>query len=275
MNYNADTEMDMTWSADQARRLKLMGSGLPDAPVRRVTATLPRASTTPRSMGRTMTPRSARGEGAFSGCDPTSTLTRGSSASGDATVGNALSALTINLPNTTHCARTCHDILMVLADRDRIAVHTEFVQLRGIENVLEVVKTHDGETVLVGLQILDKLSRTSARELSAAGGIDIVVRCCEKLSQAPRVIEAGLRVLHGLTFDNETKLLLLRRGVRELAEGIAEHRPAHGATAVIATVPLEEHVQAAGEAWQDVYSMATRLLQRMGGSGRGGLKRLP
>lgn len=255
MNYNHDTEMDMDWSADQARRKKLMGTGLPDAPIRRVTATLKESTLSPRAAAQA-------GFGASSG-------------GGDATLGNALSALKINAKQPEHVASVCQDILELVSDRDRVSLHTEFVQLKGVEAVLEVARHNEGTPLLAAMQILDKLSRTSAREIAAAGGIDVVVQVCEKDGQAPRIIEAALRTLHGLTFDNETKLLLLRRGVRELAEGITEARPARGDTAVISTVPLEEHVQAADEAWQDVFSIATRLLQRLGGPSKDGVKRLP
>merc|ERR1712039_225293 len=132
-----------------------------------------------------------------------------------------------------------------------------------------------GEVTLVALQILDKLSRTSPREIAAAGGIDVVVQMCGRDGQAPRVIESGLKVLHGLTFDSDTKQLLLRHGVRELAESIVESRPTPGRSEVVATVPLDDHVESSDYAWQDVHSISTRLLTRMGGARKGGLTRLP
>lgn len=264
MNYNHDTEQDMDWSADQARRQKLMGTGLPDAPIRRVTAMLKES---------TMTPRAVRGMTTVGGM--TGGLGQALSSCGDPTLGNAMSALAINGGHPAHVANVCQDLLALVSDRDRLALHAEFVELKGVERILEVVRGHDGEALLSALHILDKLSRTSARAIVAAGGIDVIVQICEKDGQAPRVIESALRTLHGLTFDTEAKLPLLRRGVDKLAESIVENRPSLSNTAVISTVPLAEHVQAADEAWQDVYSIATRLLQRMGGSSTGGLKRLP
>jgi len=255
MNYNHDTEMDLDWAADQARRHKLLGSGLPDAPVRRVTATLQQSTLSPEAVS----------PGALQAC----------TSSDGVTLGNALSALTINARDGEHCAKVCKEILAILADRDRIGLHKEFIQLKGVESILELLKHHKGEVAQVSLQILDKLSRTSPREIAAAGGIDIVVQMCGRDGQAPRVIESALKVLHGLTFDNETKLLLLRHGVRELAESIVETRPAPGRSEVVATVPLDEHVENSDYAWQDVLSIATRLLTRMGGARKGGLKRLP
>jgi len=258
MNYNHDTEQDMDWSADQARRQKLLGTGLPDAPIRRVTATLKES---------TMTPRAIRGM--------TGGMGTAVSDSGDATLGNALSALAINAGQPAHVANVCRDILSLVSERDRVAVHAELVELKGVERILEVARSNDGEALFSALQILDKMSRTSARTIVAAGGIDVIVQVCEKDGQAPRVIESALRSLHGLTFDSEARLPLLRRGVDKLAESIVENRPSQSNTALVSTVPLAEHVQAADEAWQDVYSIATRLLQRMGGGSTGGLKRLP
>lgn len=255
MNYNHDSEMDLAWAADQLRRKKLVGTGLPDAPVRRVTATLGQATLSPLGDGATM-------------------VLSGAAGPGDATLGNALSALTINARDKTHCAQVLRDLLAILADRERVALHREFAELKGVEALIQVLRDHTGDAQHVSLQILDKLSRTSAREISAAGGIDELVRCVEKDGQAPRVIESALKVLHGLTFDNDAKLLLLRRGVRELAEAIVESRPTPGSSEGVATVPLDDNVQRAHEEWQDVMSISTRLLARMGGARKGGLRRL-
>jgi len=256
MNYNADTEQDMDWSADQARRRKLLGTGLPDTPIRRVTATLKES---------TLAPGSLRGM--------TGGMGTSHSGNGDATLGNALSALEINGGQAAHVACVCQDILALVSDRQRLAVHAELVELRGVDKLLEVVQTHEGEAQLRALQILDKISRTSGRALAAGGTIDVLVQVCQK-GQAPRVLEAALRSLHGLTFDGEAKPLLHRRGVHKLAESLVENRPSPSDTVLVSTVPLEEHVRAADEAWQDVYSIATRLLQRMGGASTSGLRRL-
>jgi len=258
MNYNHDTEQDMDWSADQARRRKLLGTGLPDTPIRRVTATLKES---------TLAPGSLRGV--------TGGMGTSHSGNGDPTLGNALSALEINGGQAAHVASVCQDILDLVSDRQRLAVHAELVELRGVDKLLEVVQTHEGEAQLRALQILDKLSRTSGRALAAGGTIDVLMLVCQKEGQAPRVLEAALRSLHGLTFDGEARPLLHRRGVHKLAESLVENRPSPSNTALVSTVPLEEHVRAADEAWQDVYSIATRLLQRMGGASTAGLRRLP
>mmetsp|Transcript_24475 Transcript_24475/g.62544 ORF Transcript_24475/g.62544 Transcript_24475/m.62544 type:complete len:285 (-) Transcript_24475:85-939(-) len=256
MNYNHDTEMDMRWEADQARRFKLLDTGLPDASIRRVTAGFGEA---------TMSPGSLRAIGAAPG----------RLAGGNVTLGNALSALAINAKDPVHLAKVCREILEIIADRDRIGMHREFVELKGAESMLEILRHHKGEVVLVALQILDKLSRTSAREISACGAIDVIVRICETDGQAPRTIETALRVLHGLTFENDVKLLLLRHGVRELAEALTEARPALGSVEALSTIPTEDDVRTADQAWHDVLSISTRLLTRLGGSRKGGLRRLP
>jgi hypothetical protein len=154
----------------------------------------------------------------------------------------------------------------LLADRDRIAVHAEFVELKGIEALLGVVRQHGGNACLSALRVLDKLSRTSAREMAAASAIEIIVRCCEKDGQAPRILDGALRVLHGLTFEAEVKELLIRRGVRELAELLIEGRPEDQDLRGASDDPDEE--EATMQAWSDVVSIANRLLQRLGNSAR-------
>merc|ERR1719456_397158 len=131
MNYNFETETDLDWAADQLRRAQNYGSALPDTPVRRVTA-----------------PLHASSKG--SPADP--------SVSQDTTLGNALSALTVHSHNDEQCRRICDSILNLLSDRERVAVHTEFVRLKGIDLVLATVKRHGDETAQMALLILDKLS---------------------------------------------------------------------------------------------------------------------
>lgn len=232
MNYNFDTEMDLDWAADQLRRAQNYGSALPDTPIRRVTTAL--------------TPNTNKGSRST---DP--------SVSQDTTLGNALSALTVHSHNDEQCQRICDSILNLLSDRDRVAVHGEFVRLKGIEIVLAVVKQHGDDSAHVALRILDKLSRTSARQISAAGGIDVVLLRCEKDKQTARVLEAALKVLHGLTFDPEVKLLLLRRGVQHLAMSLVEAK-------------LEDTCEASMvQAYRDVTTIATRLSARLADGQKG------
>uniref|UniRef100_A0A7S4PY09 Uncharacterized protein n=1 Tax=Alexandrium monilatum TaxID=311494 RepID=A0A7S4PY09_9DINO len=205
MNYNHDTDQDLDWAADQLRRQKNLGKGLPDTAVRRVTASL----TAPQNL----TLRAPLAASLGAPVPP------------DSTIGNALSALAINSGSPEQCRGVCDSFLALLSDRDRIQLHTEFVELKGIEALLGVVQTHGGETGLSALRVLDKLSRTSAREISAAGGIDIIVHCLVQEGQAPSMMEAALRTLHGLTFDNDAKEQVLRRDVREIAESLVENRP--------------------------------------------------
>mmetsp|Transcript_20596 Transcript_20596/g.58390 ORF Transcript_20596/g.58390 Transcript_20596/m.58390 type:complete len:259 (-) Transcript_20596:140-916(-) len=251
MNYNHDTEFDILWAADQLRRTKLLSAGQPqdDGPIRRVTASLTQATLSPRADGTTL-------------------VLHGSVGPGEATLGCALSALAINSQDGAHCAQVCRDILAILSERDRVALHRELVHLKGLDSILDVCRHRSGEAVHVALQILDKLSRTSARDIAAAGGIDVVIRCVDIDGQAPRVIEAALKVLHGMSFDVEAKPLLVRRGVQQLAQGVAESRPPQNSVEAVTTVPSEEHVRSAHEAWQDVVSIASRLVTRLGGPTR-------
>mmetsp|Transcript_57202 Transcript_57202/g.162394 ORF Transcript_57202/g.162394 Transcript_57202/m.162394 type:complete len:261 (+) Transcript_57202:116-898(+) len=256
MNYNADTDMDLDWAADQLRRQKNLGMGLPDTAVRRLTSSMP-------SSKAAMTLTSPRRTGLVN-------LGPGQ----ESTLGHALSALDINSASEEQCRQICDGMVQLLGDRDRTALHAEFVELKGVEAVLEVVRHHGKDACLAALQVLDKLSRTSAREIAAAGGIDVVVRCAEKSHQAPRIIEAVLRTLHGMTFDEGVKNLLLRRGVRELVESLLENK--HWETQDFSgsrTDPDEEARTA--EAWQRVVTIATRVLQRLGGGGAGGAGQRP
>lgn len=230
MNYNFDTDMDLDWAADQLRRSRNVGTAGPNTPIRRVTHAL---------------------HPSVKGCpaDP--------SVSQDTTLGNALSALTVHAHSDEQCRRICESILTLLSDRERVALHAEFVQLKGIDLVLATVKRHADETAQTALLILDKLSRTSARQISAAGGIDIVLLRCEKERQNARVLEAALRVLHGLTFDSEVKVLLLRRGVHHLAETLVEAK-------------LEENCdEPSVQAYQAVTTIATRLVARLADQQKG------
>lgn len=101
--------------------------------------------------------------------------------------------------------------------------------------------------------------------MAAASAIEIIVRCCEKDGQAPRILDGALRVLHGLTFEAEVKELLIRRGVRELAELLVEGRPEDQELKGSSDDPDEE--EATMQAWSDVVSISNRLLQRLGGVG--------
>lgn len=253
MNYNADTEMDLDWAADQLRRQKNFGSGLPDTAIRRVTASL----TAPQNL--TLT------------CPLGNSL--GAPVPRDSTMGNALSALAINSGSPEQCRQICDSLLALLSDRDRMSLHSEFVELKGIEALLEVMRKHCGETCLAALRVLDKLSRTSARSISAAGGIDIIVPCLLKEGQAPSTMEVALRTLHGLTFDNDAKQQVLRRDVREIVESLVENKPWEKGLQGSSTDPEEE--ERSVQAWGSVLSMAMRLLQRLGGAGTGQRPRRP
>merc|ERR1719174_2540349 len=230
MNYNFDTEMDLDWAADQLRRAQNANTSLPVTPIRRVTPALhPNAKSCPT--------------------DP--------SVSQDTTLGNALSALTVHSHNDEQCRRICESILTLLSDRARVALHAEFVRLKGIDLVLATVKRHRDETAQMALLILDKRSRTSARQISAAGGIDIVLLRCEQDKQNTRVLEAALKVLHGLTFDSEVKVLLLRRGVHLLAAALIEAK-------------MEENCEESEvQAYQAVTTIATRLAARLADQQKG------
>ncbi|CAJ1356695.1 unnamed protein product, partial [Effrenium voratum] len=113
MNYSHDTEMDRDWAADQMRRKKNLVSGLPDMPVRRATAALPQVAVA--AVGLTSPP-------------------------GEATLGSALSALAINAGNPEHVQRICQGLLALLYDKECLALHQEFAELKGVEAVLAILR---------------------------------------------------------------------------------------------------------------------------------------
>lgn len=233
-----------------------MHSGLPDGvPIRRAITTLPQA--VPSRCETTLGPPDVDAH---------------APPGGEATLVSALSALAINERSADHCRLICENIVVLLSAGDRMTLHSEFVQLKGVDAVLNVVREHTAPaTALAALRVLDKLSRTSAREIAAANGIDVMARCCEKLKdggkahppQAPRVIETALRALHGLTFDGEVKRLVMRRGVLELAELLLEEKADEVNQQGAHATPEEE--KATAEAWADVLTISGRLLQRLGG----------
>lgn len=237
MNYSHDTEMDREWAADQLRRRKNLGSGLPDMPIRRATAALPQVAV-------------AAVQGGLISAGP-----------GEATVGSALSALTINAGSAEHVQRICHGLLALLYDKERLAVHYEFAELKGVEALLAVLRRHGSGTALAALRVLEKLSRTVPRELCVAGGVDVLARCAEVPCQAPRLLEASLRCLHGLTFDMEGKAAVERRNVREIAEALLEDIPLRKQRQVVSS---EEEQRSLEEAWDDTTVICRRLLQRLG-----------
>mmetsp|Transcript_74933 Transcript_74933/g.139845 ORF Transcript_74933/g.139845 Transcript_74933/m.139845 type:complete len:236 (+) Transcript_74933:83-790(+) len=226
MNYSHDTEQELDWAADQLRRNKYQGSSLPDSPIRRVT--------TPLSSTRTPL-----------------TLTQGAPdlellTAETFTLGSALSALAVHIHCEAECLRLCEKLIMVLSDRERLAVHAEFVELNGVEMVLNVLRRHSGEAAVAALRLLDKLSRTSARAICRADGVQVLMTLCQKDTCQLPELEVALRVLHGLSFDAEVKAQLDRRGVRNLAQSILEERPGDG------------YLQ------EDIHSIAMRLLHRIG-----------
>lgn len=258
MNYSHDTEHDVEWAREQLRKAKNFDTGLPDVPIRRFTATLRQAN----SRGPLLPPM-----------DP--------AVSNDTTLGHALSGLAVHAHSAAQCQRICESVLLLMADRDRVSVHAEFVRLKGIEATLMVATHHRDGAALAALRILDKVSRTSAREIAAAGGIEVATRVCEEEGRLNLPLqEAALRVLHGLTFDSEVRLLLLRRGVKNLAEALMDAGPG-GASPEVLTAPLvegllQEHVPGVpeaikvnGQAWEDVCSIINRLVQRLNDGKKG------
>eukprot|EP00928_Gymnodinium_smaydae_P023160 TRINITY_DN19221_c0_g1_i2.p1 TRINITY_DN19221_c0_g1~~TRINITY_DN19221_c0_g1_i2.p1 ORF type:complete len:309 (+),score=62.26 TRINITY_DN19221_c0_g1_i2:139-927(+) len=243
--------MDLVWAADQMRRKKNLDAGVPCAPVRRLTAALRQGP---------IDGDAYTGAGAVAVMDPSVTP--------DTTLGNALSALSIHSHSDEQCRRVCESILALVSDRDRTALHSELVRLRGVERVLLVVRERRGEAALVALRVLDKLSRTSPREISAAGGVEILMQCCEE--GPPRAVEAALKVLLGLSFDGECKTLLLRRGVRGLVEDVLQRVPDEVQDAKRTGEWYTGGPQEADDAVarQEVLFVATRLAQRLG-EGRG------
>lgn len=239
MNYSHDSEMDRDWAADQLRRKQNLGrNGLPDMPIRRATSALPQVAVA-----------ALRG-----GLDA-------STPPGDPTLGSALSALAINAQSADQVRRICDGLTALLSDRDRVALHKEFAQLKGVEAVLSILRKHGGEAALSALRVVEKLSRTLPRELCAAGGVDVLARCAEVPGQAPRLVEASLRCLHGLTFDTEAKPLVSRRGVQTLVESLLEEEASRNQYEIVCA--NEEQEAALREAWADAITMCKRLLQRL------------
>lgn len=239
MNYSHDTEMDRDWAADQLRRKKNLGSGLSDMPVRRATAALPQVAVA-----------------AVQGPVPVGTPP------GEATLGSALSALAINAGNPEHVQRICHGLLALLYDKECLPVHYEFAELKGVEALLAVLRRHGSGTALAALRVLEKLSRTVPREFCVAGGVDVLARCAEVPCQAPRLLEASLRCLHGLTFDTEAKAAVERRGVKDIAEALLEDIPLRKGSQVVSS---QEEQRLLEEAWDDTTVICRRLLQRLNG----------
>lgn len=269
MNYSFDTEMDLGWSADQLRRAKHAGTGLGDDAIRRVTATRRAApEKAPGALSVAVVP---------SGRDATQRpgyqLERAPLAE-ESSLGTLLSALS-NTASPEHIARLCEELLLLLSKRDKSALHAEFVQLRGVEAVINVVRKHPGPTSLPALRILEKLARSSAREVAAAGGIDAVVQVCERGGQAalvadinksnkeaPLLLEAALKTLIGLTFDDVPRGLLSRHSIVELTEALLRAQPG----VEVGEGTSTEAEQASLVAWQDVMCASRRLLQRLGGT---------
>mmetsp|Transcript_14076 Transcript_14076/g.30566 ORF Transcript_14076/g.30566 Transcript_14076/m.30566 type:complete len:252 (-) Transcript_14076:57-812(-) len=243
MNYNYDTEMDLRWEADQARRRKCLMLGIPDMPIRRITTGAKEATLAPADLDQTAASPSPRSR---------------------TSLGVALSALTINRGDPRHLGKVMQEILEILSDRNRISIHKEFVDLKGVDSILDIVSTEDGETLLYSLHVLDKLTRTCAREVCAGGAIEVLKRVSEKEGQAPQIISSALQALLGLSFDSECKALLIRHGVREVAQAVKESEP-YDAKEVISAVPTEESLRAAEEDWYKVHLTAGRLLTRLGG----------
>ena len=120
MNYNHDTEMDLGWAKDQLRRQRNLVKGVQDAPIRRLTPPIPQAAVL------------------LSGtCHATAAQLR------DTTLGEALSALSIGARAGPTCCQICRSILALLSDRDRLGVHAEFLQLKGLEAILGVLREHE------------------------------------------------------------------------------------------------------------------------------------
>lgn len=231
MNYSHDTEMDRDWAADQLRRKKNLGSGLSDMPVRRATAALPQVRHFSVELGFSLQ------------C-------------------SALSALAINAGNPEHVQRICHGLLALLYDKECLPVHYEFAELKGVEALLAVLRRHGSGTALAALRVLEKLSRTVPREFCVAGGVDVLARCAEVPCQAPRLLEASLRCLHGLTFDTEAKAAVERRGVKDIAEALLEDIPLRKGRQVVSS---QEEQRLLEEAWDDTTVICRRLLQRLNG----------
>lgn len=236
MNYSHDTDMDLGWAADQLRREQNQRKGLPDSPIRRQTCVMPQVT--------------ASGPGPL---EPLTLLSPRQS-----TIGSALSALEINADCSAQCLLVCEGLLAFFADRS--SPHAEFVELKGIDALLGILKRHGGSTALAALRLLEKLSRTASKDICAAGGVEILARCCEKAGQAPRIVEAALRALHGLTFSQEARAVVSRRGVAAIAEAFIELRGTLAEREVGASQGEERDVEMA---WEDVLIISHRLLARL------------
>lgn len=231
MNYNHDTEHDLQWAQSTLRKKEKFYVGLSDAPVRRISSTLARREK----------PQGGVSNDGLRDIAP------------DATIGSALSALAIHAHSAQQVQRLCDSLYEAMTDRDRPKVHAEVVEIKGVDLILNAAKTHAKEEacVLSALRLLQKLTRTSAKEIVQAGGVDILLELVDPDNNPSSVVGAGLHVLHGLTFQNEAKLLLLRRGVRGLAEDLAQTKHDE-------RCQTEER-----ERWAQVSSIATRLCNRL------------
>lgn len=228
MNYNHDTDQDLDFAASQLRKKQNAHSILEDAPIRRITSAL--AQSGARIVDPGVTP--------------------------DATLGTALSALDIHGHSEDDCQRIFESILEVMSDRRRLELHKELVQLKGLQHILGAIRRHGDACTIVALRLLDKLSRTSARDITAAGGVEVLLERSDMKRESPRVVEAVVRVLLGLTFESDAKVLLLRRGVRGLAESIVE------------LIPDTSDAELR-EAQADLKSVGTRLLNRLSDGEKG------
>lgn len=237
MNYNHDTEHDLQWAQSSLRKEEKFTRGVSDAPVRRIASTL------------------ARGEKVDGGVSNDGLR----DINPDTTIAGALSALSIHAHSPAQVQRICDCLYEAVTDRNRPKLHSEVVEIKGVDLILNAVKTHatDEQCVLSALRLLEKLTRTSTKEIIQAGGLDVVLARVDPDQNPSSVVAQGLRVLHGLTFQNDAKLLLLRRGVRGLAEDLQQTKHDERAD-------KEER-----ERWGDVVSIATRLCNRLQEGQRG------
>lgn len=232
MNYNHDTEHDLQWAQSLMRKKEKYAAGLSDAPVRRIASCVARHEKS-ESLGIT--------NDGIRDIHP------------DTTIAGTLSALSIHAHSARQVQSLCDQLFEAVTDRDRHKMHKEIVDIKGIDLILNAVKTHahDEDCVLSTLRLLEKLTRTSTKEVVQAGGLDVVLDRADPNDNPSSVVAAALRVLHGLTFQNEAKLLLLRRGVRGLAEDLAQ------------TVQDERMEKEERQRWDSVISIATRLCNRL------------
>lgn len=269
MNYSIDTEMDLDWAADQMRRAKHVGTSVGDDAIRRVTATRRAPDDLPSS-----TTSALDVPGERTRTSPKSAQIQSGALVEESSLGTLLSALA-NTGDPEHIKCVCEELLLLLSERDKVALHKEFVEVQGVDTIIGVVRKYPGPTSLPALRILEKLSRTSAREMAKAGGIEVVIQVCERGGQAalvadinksnkeaPLLLEAALKTLHGMTFDDVSRSLLSRHSVVELAEELLRAQPGVEHGEGIST----EQEEACIMAWQDVLSVCRRLLQRLGGT---------